>query len=69
MLMLHKSRARKPLAQSIAANVGFYPNGVGGIPGRDPVVSIQIDDYTLFITKDQFDSLVKDIAKIVDDNA
>jgi hypothetical protein len=67
MFMLHKRRARKPLAVSRTANIGFHPNGVGGLEGRDPVVSIQVGDYTLFVHKDVFDGLTKDIAKLADD--
>lgn len=64
--MLHKSRARKPLAVSSTANTGFHPNGVGGLDGRNPVVSIQIGEYTLYVTKDHFDNLAKEIAKLTD---
>jgi len=52
---------------SSTANTGFHPNGVGGLDGRNPVVSIQIAEYTFVRTKDHFDNLSKEIAKLTDD--
>lgn len=67
MFMLHKRRARKPLATDRAPTIGFAPNGVGGIEGKELVVSITVGEYTLFATKEHFDALVKNINVMVDD--
>ena len=63
-LMLHKRRSRKPLAVSRTANVGLHPYGVGGIDGKAPVISIQISEYTLYITKDYYELLHREIEAI-----
>jgi hypothetical protein len=67
MFMLHKSRARKPLAVSNTPSIGFHPSGVGGIDGHEPVVSLQVGDYRLYVTKDHFDEMVRSVNKLIEE--
>lgn len=64
MFMLHKRRARTPLALEKNVSLGFYPEGVGGIDGKAPVVSIQIDEYTLYATKEHFANVCAQLAEM-----
>jgi len=56
-VMILKNRAKKPLIISNHPTCGLYPNGVGGIDGNKPAFQIGVGDYSIFITKTEWEVL------------
>lgn len=67
-VMITKKRARSPIALSRHAEAaGYHPNGVGGIDGHPETYSFMLEDYTVFITRDEWEALDKQFAGMAND--
>lgn len=58
--MICKSRMRRALALGPISASGILPNGVGGMPTKEPCYEFMIGDYHVYLTASTLKKLIED---------